>query len=109
MSPRTRGRPRKRKRRLELFAKVIGYVIDASNISLTEAADRVGVSPGAMSRWRSGAEITVDEKYLRAICDGFGVDFESICVIAFSSKYPFLKEMFRAEPRLKTMAKGSRR
>ena len=108
MSPRARGTVQKRRKQLGTFAKVIDYIIVANNLSLTEAAERAGVTTGAMSRWRSGAAVTVDEKCLRTMCKKFGIDFESLCVIAFSSKYPFLKEMFRTEPRLKTVVEGER-
>lgn len=83
--------------KMKWFASVLRSAIASQEISLTEAAKRIGVTPGSVCRWRNGEEIPVQKKYLVAISREFDIDFEALCVIAFTSRYPFLEGMFRKE------------
>jgi len=84
--------------KMKLFASVLRSAIASQEITLTEAARRIGVTPGSVCRWRNGEEVPVQRKYLSAISKEFDIDFEALCVIAFTSRYPFLEGMFRKAP-----------
>lgn len=98
MSKNTDGGVRRKRRRTTWFGKILASAINVKGITLTECAGQIGVTPGAVSRWRSGEEVPVDKKYIKALSEIFDIEFESLCVIVFSSKYPFLRRMFRKEP-----------
>jgi len=80
------------------FAHALDTAILAHEMLGKEAAKGIGVSAGAITRWRTGQEVPTDEKYLRAISQVLDLDFDQLCVDAFTSKFPFLKSMFENRP-----------
>jgi len=85
------------------FAKTLDSAILANELKGHEAAKLAGVTPGAITRWRSGQEIPTNEKYLRALSKELNIPFDVLCVNAFVSKFPFLKTIFKDRPSPQTI------